>query len=701
MISKLRTWLADQWGSLVGGPPPRRRLVVEADRLRDRRVWPEAADAYRRVLAYYPGLAPILVQLGHALKESGDVAGAEAAYRQALVAKPRSADTYVQLGHVLKLQDRRDEAIAAYASAVQVNSRFTPALRELVALGAGATAWTSGQADLHDLMRMTSDMRAMLARVERLLPDIVSLASVAIGQYGLFRKLYRLPLAPAVSSSRQWAVLIVACDGEIEAPLASVVRQTGQPAIVFVAGASPAALARAAQADHYGLICPVHPWPDAALTPATIDWLLVISGGAKLASSALEWLDWAAENSTAAAIYPDEDWVSAETGDSVPNFKAGFDRYADRALYDHAVVALRAGVIVPGSSLEVSDLLAGAAERGYVAHLACVLASRPGTPPVPTAPSPIRIAPGGPGRITVIVPTCDGVATLRPCINSLRRLAVRPDEIEFVVVDHQSRSADTCAYLAELEQAGAATVLRVDGAFNWSRFNNAAVATSRSELLLFINDDVEFATAGWDDILRTVLQEPGIGVVGARLNYPDGGLQHAGIIFGPNRRCDHEGVGVARVPAQIAQRWAVRRQVGAVTGAFLACQRQVYADMNGFDTTLPIWFGDVDFCMRVRAVGAAVLYEPRLVGVHHESRTLARNASDPARSRIWDQSLADMQRRWGAALVTDPWFNPHFARQGRPFEAIIAPSLEQIRLHLVGGIRPAAPPEGRRTDPRY
>lgn len=701
MTNRLLTWFEVQWQRLAGGSASRRRLLIEADRLRDRRLWPEAADAYRRVLFYNPGLVPILVQLGHALKESGDVAAAEAAYRQALAAKPRSADTYVQLGHVLKLQDRRDEAIAAYASAVQIDAKFTPALHELVALGAGAAAGGYGQADLHDLMRMTRDMREMLGRVEKLLPEITSLASVAIGQYTLFRKLYHPPPAPPAAQSQRWAVVILAGDGEIDATLASVARQINAPVQVFIVGASPCAEARAAQSDYFGVNCPVAEWPTASVVPGSFDWTLLISSATVLAPSALAWFDWAIETSGAVAVYPDEEWITTDGGDAVPNFKASFDHHADPALYNHAVFAVRAELLPSPASGITSELIARVAKNGTVAHLACVLASRPGIPPRPQAPSPTQIDPRAQGRIAVIVPTCDGVVTLRPCIDALRRLAVRPDEIEFVVIDHQSQSPDTLAYLGELIETQAATVLRVDGGFNWSRFNNLGVAASASDLLLFVNDDVEIETVGWDDILRTNLQASGIGVVGARLNYPDGGLQHAGIVFGPDGRCEHEGVGVTRVPAQIALRWRLRRQVVAVTGAFLACRRRIHQEMDGFDTTMPIWFGDVDFCMRVRARGEAVLYEPLLVGLHHESRTLARDAGDPARRNIWAQSLADMRRRWGEAMVTDPWFNPYFTRQGRPFEAISAPSVVQIRQHLTGGFSPAARPDGPRTDPKY
>jgi hypothetical protein len=234
-----------------------------------------------------------------------------------------------------------------------------------------------------------------------------------------------------------------------------------------------------------------------------------------------------------------------------------------------------------------------------------------------------------------------------------------------------------------------AQVIRDDAPFNWSRLNNAGVAACRSPILVFVNDDVTITAAGWDQTLRRHLARPEIGAVGVRLDYPDGSLQHGGIVFGPGGRAEHDGVATIGVLPDIAARWVTRRRVGAVTGAFLACRRADYSAAGGFDAAhFPIWFNDIDFCLKLRQAGLSILYEPAIRATHHESRTLSAQPHDAVRQAIWDDSLREMQLRWGDALHTDPGFNPHFARTGRPFELLAEPSVEAVRAHLLRSGQP-------------
>ena len=101
----------------------------------DARRWVEAADLYRAALEENPKAAPIWVQYGHALKESGSAAEAEAAYRASIGLAPQNPDSYVQLGHALKLQDRRAEAAAAYLRALALDPALDHALIELYRFG--------------------------------------------------------------------------------------------------------------------------------------------------------------------------------------------------------------------------------------------------------------------------------------------------------------------------------------------------------------------------------------------------------------------------------------------------------------------------------------------------------------------------------------------------------------------------------------
>ncbi|MFN7535974.1 MAG: tetratricopeptide repeat protein, partial [Brevundimonas sp.] len=140
-------------------------LRARADAARDRRDWAEAALAYGQFAARAPGDAGMRVQLGHALKESGDVRAAEGAYRAALAIDPDNPDTWLQLGHALKLLDRRADALDAYAEALARDPDFGPARQELVAAGRRdrlpEVAYGPGAADR--IARRVADLEAQLA----------------------------------------------------------------------------------------------------------------------------------------------------------------------------------------------------------------------------------------------------------------------------------------------------------------------------------------------------------------------------------------------------------------------------------------------------------------------------------------------------------------------------------------------------------
>src|SRR5438046_5540601 len=115
--------------------------------------------------------------------------------------------------------------------------------------------------------------------------------------------------------------------------------------------------------------------------------------------------------------------------------------------------------------------------------------------------------------------------------------ACHSDRLEFVIIDNGSEDSDTLSYLDQLQRSSVALVIRDDRPFNWALFNNTAVAHSEAELFLFCNNDIEMLSRNWDQRIE-VAAEPNIGAIGAKLLYPDGTVQHAGILLGPNGRSE-------------------------------------------------------------------------------------------------------------------------------------------------------------------
>jgi GT2 family glycosyltransferase len=197
-------------------------------------------------------------------------------------------------------------------------------------------------------------------------------------------------------------------------------------------------------------------------------------------------------------------------------------------------------------------------------------------------------------------------------------------------------------------------VLAYPHAFNFSALNNWAVRQATGELLLLLNSDVEGGSTDWLSAMVEHAERPEVGAVGARLLYPSGRVQHAGVILGVHGIAGHAfRFCPADANGYFGQAKIIRNTSG-VTAACMMLRKTVFEEVGGFDESLRVAFNDVDFCLRVRSHGYAIIYTPFAELVHHES--VSRGfASDRAEIDI-------MFRRWGKRLAEDPYFNPNFTR---------------------------------------
>jgi O-antigen biosynthesis protein len=270
-------------------------------------------------------------------------------------------------------------------------------------------------------------------------------------------------------------------------------------------------------------------------------------------------------------------------------------------------------------------------------------------------------------RVDVIIPFRDGGSLLHRCIEALE-LHAGYDNWHGYLVDNGSWEPETLALVDILAKDERYTVLHDPSPFNWSRINNDAAAQGDGELLLFLNNDIEATHDGWLSALVEHGQRPEVGAVGGKLRYPDGSIQHAGLIIGMGgiaghafRYCPtwHSGYfGMARVI----------RDFTAVTGACMLVRRSVFDELDGFDDELAVSYNDVDFCLRLRERGYLVVYTPYAELVHHESVTRGMGEAGVEEHR--------MLGRWRELYERgDPYFNPNlslahsefrFARQDEP-----------------------------------
>jgi len=211
-------------------------------------------------------------------------------------------------------------------------------------------------------------------------------------------------------------------------------------------------------------------------------------------------------------------------------------------------------------------------------------------------------------RISVVIPTRDRADMVFALLSSMRRHTAAWDLVEIVVLVNGAPSAPTGYAFSEIENVfDRVKVVFRQMPFNWAAINNSAVNEfTESGVLVFLNDDMICLTQDWDIRLCSQLTRPEIGVVGGRLLYPNGALQHAGVIFGHNASPSHEAVGDAPSDGLYLDRTLLVHEAAAVTGAFLACRRAVFDRLGGFDAQrYAVTYSETDFCVRRGPTGTA------------------------------------------------------------------------------------------------
>ncbi len=267
---------------------------------------------------------------------------------------------------------------------------------------------------------------------------------------------------------------------------------------------------------------------------------------------------------------------------------------------------------------------------------------------------------GVPGldEVTAIIPTRDRLDLLGPCVRSLTAFA---PGMPIVILDNGSSDSATQAFLEEQQRSGAARVIRDDQPFNFARLNNAGVAATSTPHVLLLNNDVEATALGCIEGLLAPMADPRVGVVGARLDYPDGRLQHAGIALGVGGVAGHPGRSVSAGDAERLRFPVQPMEWSAVTAACMLVRRSAWEEAGGMDTALAVAFNDVDLCLRAGAAGWKCVVSPSARLVHREGRS--RGADDtPEKIAGFYREFALMRARWGPLLDADPCFPPELAR---------------------------------------
>lgn len=262
--------------------------------------------------------------------------------------------------------------------------------------------------------------------------------------------------------------------------------------------------------------------------------------------------------------------------------------------------------------------------------------------------------------VSIVIPNMDMVEVLSPCIDSIRDKTTYAN-YEIVVVENNSRKKETFEYYDRLVEDPRVRVVTVDtgGKFNFSKVVNHGFAEARGDYLLMLNNDTEVIEGGWLTTMMGVALRPEVGVVGAKLLFPDRTIQHAGVGIdrgGP----DHLGRNLPGNSTDYYNIYDTPHNLSAVTGACLLTRRDVYEGVGGLDESFASDYNDVDYCMKVRDAGYLVTLDTRAVLYHYES--LSRDVGGNTRRLLLHyRERGRLIQRWPAYwAVGDPYLSPSF-----------------------------------------
>lgn len=275
--------------------------------------------------------------------------------------------------------------------------------------------------------------------------------------------------------------------------------------------------------------------------------------------------------------------------------------------------------------------------------------------------------------VSIIIPTRDQAELLQRCLTSLERTDW--PEIEIIIVDNDSADEDAQALMRSWSERPNVRIMQEPGVFNYAWMNNNAVRQAAGELVCFLNNDTEALHPEWLRELAAPLLAAGKsgGASGAKLLWPNGLVQHGGVIVGTHQLAAHVGNRWLHDEPGYMNRNRIAQQFSAVTAACMLTYRDLFLENGGFDARrFPVAFNDVDYCLRLRKQGKKIFWTPESRLAHHESASRGKDKLPSARARA-DREAAFFRKLWGH--YEDPFYNPNLSLSAvcEPFHGLAFP----------------------------
>ena len=260
--------------------------------------------------------------------------------------------------------------------------------------------------------------------------------------------------------------------------------------------------------------------------------------------------------------------------------------------------------------------------------------------------------------VSIILLTRDNEPSLRRCVESIFLKSTYPN-FEVLVIDNDSGEPAAVRYIKELSSNERVRVIKDRHPFSFAALMNGAVRVARGSVLAFINCGTEVISPSWLEEMVSYALLPQIGAVGAKLYYPNGAIQHAGMILGVTGVAGNSHRWQRRGNPGYMYRTIVPQNISAVTGACMVVRREVFEAVQGFDEQeFAVANSDIDFCLRLRERGLLNVFTPYAELYHDESQDPAA-VIESEKLKRYQKEIEMMRERWGKALEGDPYYNPN------------------------------------------
>lgn len=684
--------------------PWRTDLIVQmANMYKDSGLYEEAQQAYNEALLQTPKDPDIYLQLGRTLIMMGrKQAGIEMLHRATSIA-PDFNEALYELG-----KNGDGKAFAHYHDGFTAHG--------------GVAAVRSLSADILAL-------QSSLATLATKLPDVETWSAVPVERYESFRKLFDVAPLPS-RNKRNIRIRIISladslCVEHLYKQIQSIREQTYQEWEAVFCGRSNTARAAIQQlsvADKR--IQWIEQPPNVTETgierlaaTGAQEWILLLATGTILHEKALEWFATAADQRSHSIFCCD-----AEVSDPSSSAEDISSKLIARWSFDPDIIlqkniwgdTLFVNAITNtryAASVDAHDTLSGRRsalilEAGNVGHLPLILTEIPEyedsqkrleghysavkrylldkkenieiSTPESMQKNKFshlnfkRKTKKTDEHISVIICTFNNATDCKNFIDSLDSKASDRKNISYIIVDNgTSREVDNIT-LSQLNNKESIKVLKIPGPFNWSHLNNTASEMVDDGIIVFANDDMIMTSYHWDDIIRSSLQDPSIGVLGVKLIYPDQTIQHAGIMFGWNNSVIHDGL--FRESSSLSQlaRWQMERRVSAVTGAFMCMKKEKFQKIGGFDAqSFAVSYNDVNLCLMMRQAGYAIRWSPYITVIHYESKSRGADHLVPEKRARDTMERETIYQKWGIDIFSqDSTVNPVWYDATVPFSLL-------------------------------